>query len=416
MHAALLALALAATPPGPPGTPAAVAWRFVDDALDGKPDAELLRAVSAPVRSRIEAEPKAREAFALALKMLRDGRALAGSVGKAKVLGDEAVVEVERRYVDRLDELHLGKKAPRLTERFEVELVREDGTWRVRSVHGLGLAGELAPEAPRPAPEISRFVPEAGTLAIAGRLLEADGRPVAAGTVLASVATCEGTGELVAIGMGVSRRKVRGKEVTPRVEGGRICGDVPLRAKVAKTEADGRFLFTGLTEGSWALRAGTWDAEALVPAGKSGVELRRRGAGRAVVKGRLVDAVGRPVQGLVLAYAPSRLAPVPILLPAGDDGVFERTLSGAAEVVVFHYGTAHGAPIVVARTGAEVTLRLPPGAPLDGRVVRSDGVAPAKVAIWAPEGGVSPTEVATPGGALHLDDVPSQLEHLFFGA
>ena len=295
----------------------------------------------------------------------------------------------------------------------------------------------------------------AGKWAVAGRVVDRLGRPIAGARVSARGAAGDGGAALVATSDGDGRYLVRlrsGVPVRLRVEADGFVADelggvVPPQAglelalarrlalegvvrahgqaaadaevtiagasgtRTAKSGPDGAFSFAGLAEGRYALRA-VRDTEAayldgvMVAAGDAGtgivaVELQPA----TTVPGRLRERGGRPIAGGEVTLSEADGAPLPRSVQSDGEGNFRfvAVLPGSYVVGAHADGfyPAEPRPLRVGKTPASVDVRLDPGAVIEGRVVdeRAQPVADADVAVSgeAPDG--TPIAVTASSGA-----------------
>jgi protocatechuate 3,4-dioxygenase beta subunit len=163
--------------------------------------------------------------------------------------------------------------------------------------------------------------------------------------------------------------------------------------RTAKSGPDGAFSFAGLAEGRYALRA-VREGEAayldgvVVATGDGGtgvlaVELQPA----TTVTGKLRERGGRPIAGGEVTLAEADGAPLPRSVPTDSDGNFRfvAVLPGSYAVGAHAEGfyPAEPRPLRVGKTPATLELRLDPGAIVEGRVVdeRAQPVAGAEVAV-----------------------------------
>lgn len=295
----------------------------------------------------------------------------------------------------------------------------------------------------------------AGKWAIAGRVVDRFGRPIAGARVSARagrgdggapvVATSDGDGRYVVrlAGAGAVRLRVEADGfvadelagVEPPQAGlelalsrrlalegvvrahGQPAGDAEVTiagaagTRTTKSGPDGAFTFSGLAEGRYALRA-VREPEAayvdgvVVAAGDGGtgiltVELQPA----TTVTGRLRERGGKPIAGGEVTLSEADGAPLPRSVPSDNEGNFRfvAVLPGSYVVSAHADGFYPAEPrsLRVGRTPATVDVRLDPGAVLEGRVVDDNAqpVAGAEVAVSgeAPDG--TPIAVTASSGA-----------------
>ena len=295
----------------------------------------------------------------------------------------------------------------------------------------------------------------AGKWAIAGRVVDRLGRPIAAARVSARPALGDGGAAAIATSDGDGRYLLRlggGAAVRLRVEadgyvaeelgdvvppqaglelalarrlalegivraGGQPAGGAEVTiagavgTRTARSGPDGAFSFGGLAEGRYALRA-VRDGEAayldgvMVAVGDGGsgvvtVELRPA----TTLSGRLRDRAGRPIAGGELTLLEADGAPLPRTVQSDGEGNFRFVAVLPGHYVVdaraegFYPAEPH--PVRVGKTPATLDVRLDAGATIEGRVVDENAqpVAGAEVAVSgeAPDG--TPIAVTASSGA-----------------
>ncbi|HEX9103675.1 MAG TPA: carboxypeptidase-like regulatory domain-containing protein, partial [Polyangia bacterium] len=283
-----------------------------------------------------------------------------------------------------------------------------------------------------------------GKWAVAGRVVDRLGRPIAGARVSALRTAGDGGAAVVATSDGDGRYLVRladGAPVRLRAEadgfvGEELGGVVPPQAglelalarrlgleglvrargqaaadaevtiagasgtRTAKSGPDGAFSFAGLAEGRYALRAVLAGEAAyldgvIVAAGDGGsgvvtVELQPA----TTLTGRLRERGGRPIAGGAVTLLEADGASLPRTVTSDDEGNFRfvAVLPGSYVVGAHADGfyPAEPRPLRVGKTPATVEVRLDPGATVEGRVVdeRAQPVAGAEVAVSgeAPDG------------------------------
>jgi protocatechuate 3,4-dioxygenase beta subunit len=294
-----------------------------------------------------------------------------------------------------------------------------------------------------------------GKWAVAGRVVDRLGRPVAGAHVQARVAKGDGGSWLVATSDDDGRYVLRlgsGAATQLRVEADgfvteELAGVEPPQAgleftlarrlalegvvrargqaaadaevtiagasgtRTAKSGPDGAFSFAGLAEGRYALRA-VRDTEAayvdgvMVAAGDGGtgvltVELQPA----TTVTGKLRERGGRAIAGGEVTLSEADGAPLPRSLTTDNEGNFRfvAVLPGSYVVGAHAEGfyPAEPRPVRVGKTPATVELRLDPGASVEGRVVdeRAQPVAGADVAVSGESPDGTPIAMTASSGA-----------------
>ena len=181
--------------------------------------------------------------------------------------------------------------------------------------------------------------------------------------------------------------------------------------RTAKSGPDGAFSFAGLAEGRYALRA-VRDAEAayldgvIVAAGDGGtgvvtVELQPA----TTVTGKLRERGGRAIAGGVVILSEADGAPLPRAFTTDNEGNFRfvAVLPGSYAVGAHADGfyPAEPRPLRVGKTPATVELRLDPGATVEGRVIdeRAQPVPGADVAVSGESSDGTPIAMTASSGA-----------------
>jgi hypothetical protein len=146
---------------------------------------------------------------------------------------------------------------------------------------------------------------------------------------------------------------------TPLPEAWVEAGVVGRNARYVKTDGEGRFRIAGLPAGEEArLRAMHRDFAChilRVPTGTSGVAITlQRGA---VAKGQLLDAAGRPIGGMHLAFSPVEGDDTEASARTKEDGSFEvRLLDRDYKVLAAKAGEPWLSCGVARGGGAELAL------------------------------------------------------------
>jgi len=194
--------------------------------------------------------------------------------------------------------------------------------------------------------------------------------------------------------------------------------DLPEESSVAMSDAQGRFGFSGLAPGRYALTA-----EA---PGFSGRTLRflhvpREGElvvglwGAGTLEGFVVDAKGQPVSG---AEVTASGGPAPMRATTGESGGFALEVQAGTWVLSARHRQAlgaHPAPLSVApgETLRGLTLTLGAAGGLEGRVTSSDGAAvPGAVLVASASGSEGTLGRATSdaAGGYRLELPPGQYD------
>ena len=303
-----------------------------------------------------------------------------------------------------------------------------------------------------------------GKWAVAGRVVDRIGRPIAAARVSARAVAGDGGAETVAESDGEGRYLLRlegGATVRLRVEaegfitdelggvvppqaglelslarrlalegvvraGGQAAADAEVTiagasgTRTAKSGPDGSFSFAGLGEGRYALRAVRGGEAAyldgvMVAAGDGGtgvvtVELRPA----TTLSGRLRERGGRAIAGGEVTLFEADGAPLPRTVTSDADGRFRfvAVLPGSYLVGAHAEGfyPAEPRPVRVGKSPASVEVRLDPGATIEGRVIDENAqpVADAAVEVSgeAPDG----TPIAMTASSSAADGAGARLE------
>lgn len=237
--------------------------------------------------------------------------------------------------------------------------------------------------------------PPPGRLTIAGRVVDASGRPVEGAAVLAVPAEGHGPG-------GVS-----------------AGSDVRIAA-AATTEEDGRFLLRGIDPGRYQVRAsqpGHGDAATEADGGDRDVKLQLPDAGR--IAGRVVDSAGAPVPAfsVIVRRGDAGLqAPVVATASVVDaEGRFtvDDLAAGSYKVVATALGRAPAREVAVqvaAGKTAEAELRVPAGGVVFGTVVSRASGKPLQYARVSVEGTPVDNASVTPAFASVVTDAAGGFE------